>query len=79
MQNGLFVGKAPFGYRNVRIDGRSLVEIDPEKAAKVKRIFELYAYHCHTLDSLLLAINAEGMTYTPGQATVSTAASSTTS
>jgi DNA invertase Pin-like site-specific DNA recombinase len=64
VQNGLFVGKAPFGYRNVRIDGRSMVEIDPESAAKVKRIFDLYAYHCHTLDSLLQTINAEGMSYT---------------
>lgn len=65
VQNGLFVGKAPYGYRNVRVDGRSLVEIDPVNGPKVRRIFELYAYHHHTLDSLVEAINREGMTYTP--------------
>ena len=64
VQNGLFVSKAPYGYRNIRIDGRGLVEIDPEHGPKVRRIFELYAYHNHTLDSLLQAVNAEGMTYT---------------
>lgn len=65
VQNGLFVGKAPYGYHNVRVDGRSLVEVDPVNGPKVRRIFELYAYHHHTLDSLVEAINREGMTYTP--------------
>ncbi len=34
VQSGLFVGKAPYGYRNIRIDGRSLIEVDPENAPK---------------------------------------------
>jgi len=62
--NGLFVGMCPFGYRNVRIDGRSLVEIHPENGPKIKRIFELYAYHNHTLDSLIEALVSEGLVYT---------------
>lgn len=28
VQSGLFVGRAPYGYRNVRINGRSLIEVD---------------------------------------------------
>ena len=64
IQNGLFVGKAPYGYRNVRKDGRGLIEVDPVKAPKVRRIFELYAYESHTLDSLLEQLAREGIVYT---------------
>jgi len=63
VQHGLFVGKAPYGYRNVRIDGRGLIEIDPEYAPRVQRIFELYAFYNHTLDSLFAALAAEGLVY----------------
>ncbi|MCG8615354.1 MAG: recombinase family protein, partial [Desulfobacterales bacterium] len=63
VESGLFVGKAPYGYVNVRRDGRSVVEIDPIKATKVKRIFDLYAYHRHTLDSLRVQLRDEGITY----------------
>ena len=41
VQSGLFVGKAPYGYRNVRHDGRSLVEVDSDRARTVRRVFEL--------------------------------------
>src|SRR5690606_20154397 len=44
VQSGLFVGKAPYGYQNVRRDGRSLVETEPQNARKVRRIFDLYAF-----------------------------------
>ena len=64
VQDGLFVGKAPYGYQNVRIDGRSLVEIHPVHGQTVRRIFELYAYHCHTLDGCIAALEAEGAVFT---------------
>jgi len=63
VQNGLFPGHAPYGYRNVRVDGRSLVDVHPENGPNVRRIFELYAYHNHTLDSLTDALEAEGIFY----------------
>lgn len=63
MKSGLFVSKPPFGYINKRIDGRSLIEVDPENAAKVRRIYDLYAYHGHTIDSLAKAQANEGVTY----------------
>ena len=65
VQSGLFVSKPPFGYRNVRVDGRSIVEKHPQNAAIVRRAFDLYAFYGHTLDSLGEALLAEGVTYSP--------------
>lgn len=40
VESGLFPQKAPFGYRNVRVDKRGLVEVDPVNSLKVRRIFD---------------------------------------
>lgn len=64
VESGLFAGAAPYGYRNVREEGKSLVEVDLEEAPKVQRIFHLYAYHGHTLDSLQKTLHETGVTYT---------------
>jgi DNA invertase Pin-like site-specific DNA recombinase len=61
---GLFVGLAPYGYANVRRDGRGLVEVHPDHGRKVRRLFDLYAYHGHTLDSLRDQLANEGIVYT---------------
>lgn len=63
VKSGLFCGLAPYGYRNVRIEGRSLVEIDPENAPKVQRIFEIYSHHEHTIDDVCRALDEEGITW----------------
>ena len=63
VQMGFFVAKCPYGYRNVRIDGRALVEVHSENGPKVKRIFDFYANHGHTLDSLIEALAREGIAY----------------
>ena len=63
VHNGLFVGKAPYGYANHREEGRSLIVVDPVQSAAVRRAFELYAYHSHTLDSLITQLAQEGMEY----------------
>jgi site-specific DNA recombinase len=65
VKNGLFVNRPPFGYRGVRINGRSIVEIHPENAAVVRRAYELYAHHNHTLDTLSDALVAEGLLFSP--------------
>ncbi len=65
VQSGLCVGKPPFGYRNIRINGRSIVEINPQSAAVVRRAFELYAHHNHKLDTLSDALLAAGVLYCP--------------
>ncbi len=65
VQEGWFVGKAPYGYRNVRKDGRSLVEIDSEAADNVRRMFHLFAFEPLTLDALVERLHAEGRRFRP--------------
>ena len=57
--------KELLAYRNIRINGRSIVEINPKGATVVRRAFELYAHHNHTLDTLGDALVAEGVFYCP--------------
>tara|TARA_R110002072_G_scaffold303121_1_gene494565 strand:- start:102000 stop:103481 length:1482 start_codon:yes stop_codon:yes gene_type:complete len=58
VREGWFVGLAPYGYRNVRRDGRGIVEIEPQQADNVRRIFHLYAYENLTLDGVTEKMNA---------------------
>ena len=57
--HGRWVWRAPYGYRNVRKDGRGLVELDPEAADNVRRIFHLFAYEPLTLDALVDRLRVE--------------------
>jgi site-specific DNA recombinase len=63
-ETGLFVGLTPYGYKNLRVDGRSKVIVDFVAARNVQLAFDLYAYHHHTLDSLTDKLNADGIQYT---------------
>ena len=63
VQEGWFISRAPYGYRNVRKNGRSIVEVCSETGPKVRRIFQLFAYENLTLDSLIERLECEGMTY----------------
>ena len=63
VKTGLFSGRAPYGYKNYRENGRGLVCVHPEQADNVRRIFDLYAYHSHSLDSLGAAMRNEGRIY----------------
>ena len=65
VQEGWFVGKEPYGYRNVRREGRCVAEVDRQAAACVKRVFHLYAYEPLTLDALRDRLHAEGLAYRP--------------
>jgi site-specific DNA recombinase len=60
IQEGWFLGKAPYGYRNVRTEGRGLVELDPEPAGNVRRMFELFAFEPLTIDGLVERLATEG-------------------
>jgi site-specific DNA recombinase len=66
VESGLPLGRQ-YGYRLVRINGRSIVEHDPIQAPKVKRIFELFAYQPLTLESLIDALAHQGVIYTDRQ------------
>lgn len=65
VKEGWFVSRAPYGYRNVRSNGRSRVQIDPVAGDNVRRIFELYAYQSLTLDALVDRLTAEGRMFRP--------------
>ena len=49
-EEGIYPGRAPLGYRNNRVT-RS-IDLDPERAPIVKRIFELYASGEYSLITL---------------------------
>ena len=52
-EQGIWPGPAPLGYLNVsRADGKRIVDTDPDRAASVKRLFEMYATGRYTLKDL---------------------------
>ena len=63
VRTGLFSGWAPYGYDNYRENGRGLVRVNPTEADNVRRIFNLYAFHSHSLDSLVATLRNEGRIY----------------
>lgn len=67
VQEGWFVGLAPYGYKNVRKNGRGIVEIDAEQADNIRRIFHLYAYENHTVDGVVKRINSESRVFRKSQ------------
>jgi site-specific DNA recombinase len=60
VQEGWFVGHTPYGYRNVRRNGRGVVELHLDRAKVVRRIFQLFAYEPLTLDALIDRLHSEG-------------------
>lgn len=66
VQEGLFPGKAPYGYQNVRTNGRRVIELNETEAANVRRLFQLYAYEHHTLEGIVKRFAEEGVDYRPG-------------
>lgn len=68
IESGLPLGRQ-YGFRLVRVNGRSLVEHDLIQAPKVRRIFELFAYSPLTLDTLADQLARQGIIYTDRQPT----------
>jgi len=66
VESGLPLGRQ-YGYRLVRVNGRSLVEHDPIQSPKVRRIFELYAHQPLTLYELIDLLARQGVPYTDRQ------------
>ncbi len=60
VREGWFVCLAPYGYRNVRKEGRGIIEVHPEQAANVRYIYQLYAYENLTIEGITKRMNAEG-------------------
>jgi site-specific DNA recombinase len=53
-EQGIYPGHAPFGYKN-KTATRS-IEVDPQRAAVLRKIFELYASGQHSLSTLRQAL-----------------------
>jgi DNA invertase Pin-like site-specific DNA recombinase len=59
-EEGIYPGRAPIGYRNNSL--MRSIDVDPERAAMVKRIFELYASGEHSLLTLRrVVLNETGL------------------
>ena len=56
-EQGIYPGRAPFGYRNNKAD--RTIEVHPENASAAKRIFELYATGQYSLLELRIVVRKE--------------------
>ncbi len=65
VQEGLFPGKAPYGFSHVRVNGRRLIETNKNEAANVQKLFQLYAYGNCTLDGIVKQFEKDGIAYRP--------------
>ncbi len=63
VQEGLFPSKAPYGYRNVKANGRRVIELDLVAAENVRRMFRLFAFENHTLDGIVKRLADDGIQY----------------
>jgi site-specific DNA recombinase len=63
VQSGLFVGLAPYGYENKRVEGRSIVVLNEQKAQNVRLILDLYAYQNCTIDGVVQRLADDGIKY----------------
>lgn len=63
VRQGWMPGWVPFGYKNVGDDKNEPVQIEPEKAKAVIRIFDLYSRGDQTFQSLKKILRKEGSIY----------------
>lgn len=64
VEEGLFPQKAPYGYRNIRVEKRGLVEVHPVNGSKITKLFHMHAYGQLTLDGLQDRLYQDGIFYT---------------
>lgn len=64
---GLYPSSAPYGYLNVRENGKSIIKVDLQAAPTVKKMFELYATGSYSLLKLRKHMLADGMVYRNGK------------
>ncbi|MFA6991286.1 MAG: recombinase family protein, partial [Candidatus Babeliales bacterium] len=66
--NGQWTSKAPFGYKNVVVSSnKKIIEIDPQSAPFVVKIFELYATGNHSFQTIADEMNLLGMKSAAGK------------
>ena len=67
VEEGWFPSRAPYGYQNVRVNGRSIVRVHPQNAPKVQRIFQMYAFQALSVEEIIEALFSEGEFFTPSK------------
>ena len=60
-EQGYYPSHAPVGYKNERISRRSYLQINPEKAPLIRRIFELYSTGNYSYITLAKQLREEGL------------------
>lgn len=66
VREGRYVWMAPYGYANVRVNGKATIAQN-DKASLVKRAFELVSLKQHTIAAVREQLIAEGMWHTSGK------------
>lgn len=65
IKNGQWISKAPYGYKNVSLpSGAKDIEIDPEQAPFVVKIFELYVKGNNSFQTVAATMRAQGFAKT---------------
>jgi site-specific DNA recombinase len=71
---GIFPGKAPLGYSNVkRADGKRVIEPDPNLAPHVTRMYERYSTGLHSIEAVKNLALADGVRFRRTGAQISVA------
>ncbi|HEY3416380.1 MAG TPA: recombinase family protein [Armatimonadota bacterium] len=60
-RQGIYPSQAPIGYVNVECDGRRFIQLDPERAALVRKLFEQYATGNYSLLEVKRLADAAGL------------------
>jgi len=63
VQEGLFPGRAPYGFSHIRENGRRLIETHQVEAENVRYMFQLYAYGNCTIDGIVKRFKDEGVVF----------------
>lgn len=62
IRDGAWSGKAPFGYKNVTLDsGRKHIEVDPQNAPYVAKMFEMYASGLYSFQTIVNEMDKIGV------------------
>ncbi len=62
-RRGLMLGQAAYGYRNVRAGDRRVIDVDPEKSKRIRRVYYLYAYTRLSVDDIRAKFHEEGVPF----------------
>jgi site-specific DNA recombinase len=59
LRKGEWLSKAPYGYKNIRVDGVANIIVDEYAAHIVRQMFELYATNAYSMDLLIAKIKKD--------------------